>query len=57
MCVPTVMTAGNDDDKERFVGPAVRGEEIWCQLFSEPSGGSDAAAARTRAVQARATTG
>ena len=50
MCVPTVMTAGNEADKERFVKPAVMGEEIWCQLFSEPSGGSDAAAARTRAV-------
>jgi alkylation response protein AidB-like acyl-CoA dehydrogenase len=50
MCVPTVMTAGNQADKERFVRPAVLGEEIWCQLFSEPSGGSDAAAARTRAV-------
>ncbi|HWA61360.1 MAG TPA: acyl-CoA dehydrogenase family protein [Caulobacteraceae bacterium] len=52
MCVPTVMTCGNDEDKKRFVGPALRGEEIWCQLFSEPSGGSDAAGARTRAVRA-----
>jgi alkylation response protein AidB-like acyl-CoA dehydrogenase len=52
MCLPTLMTAGNDVDKQRFVGPAVRGEEIWCQLFSEPSGGSDVAAARTRAVKA-----
>ncbi len=51
MCVPTVMTVGNDADKERFVRPAVRGDEIWCQLFSEPSGGSDVAAARTRAVR------
>ncbi|HXV00849.1 MAG TPA: acyl-CoA dehydrogenase family protein [Caulobacteraceae bacterium] len=51
MCVPTVMTAGNEADKERFVRPAVLGEEIWCQLFSEPSGGSDAAAARTRAIR------
>jgi alkylation response protein AidB-like acyl-CoA dehydrogenase len=51
MCVPTVMTVGNEADKERFVRPAVRGEEIWCQLFSEPSGGSDVAAARTRAVR------
>ena len=52
MCVPTIMTAGNEADKQRFVGPALRGEEIWCQLFSEPSGGSDVAAARTRAVRA-----
>ena len=52
MCVPTIMTAGNDVDKQRFVGPALRGEEIWCQLFSEPSGGSDVAGSRTRAVRA-----
>jgi len=51
MCVPTVMTAGNEADKERFVRPAVRGEEIWCQLFSEPAAGSDVAASRTRAVR------
>ncbi|MCR5872941.1 acyl-CoA dehydrogenase family protein [Phenylobacterium sp. J426] len=52
MCVPTVMTFADEDTKKRFVGPALRGEEIWCQLFSEPAGGSDVAAARTRAVQA-----
>jgi alkylation response protein AidB-like acyl-CoA dehydrogenase len=52
MCVPTVMTFADDDTKKRFVGPALRGEEIWCQLFSEPAGGSDVAAARTKAVQA-----
>jgi alkylation response protein AidB-like acyl-CoA dehydrogenase len=52
MCVPTIMTCGNESDKQRFVGPALRGEEIWCQLFSEPSGGSDVAASRTRAVRA-----
>ena len=52
MCVPTIMTAGNEVDKQRFVGPALRGEEIWCQLFSEPSGGSDVAGSRTRAVRA-----
>ena len=51
MCVPTIMTVGAQEDKERFVRPAVQGEEIWCQLFSEPSGGSDAAAARTRATR------
>ncbi len=51
MCVPTVMAFAGDETKQRFVGPALRGEEIWCQLFSEPSGGSDVAAARTRAVR------
>jgi alkylation response protein AidB-like acyl-CoA dehydrogenase len=51
MCVPTVMAFADDDTKQRFVGPAVKGEEIWCQLFSEPAGGSDVAAARTRAVK------
>ncbi len=51
MCVPTVMTVGNDADKQRFVRPAVYGEEIWCQLFSEPASGSDVAASRTRAVR------
>jgi alkylation response protein AidB-like acyl-CoA dehydrogenase len=52
MCVPTVMTFADEATKARFVGPALRGEEIWCQLFSEPSSGSDVAAARTRAVRA-----
>ena len=51
MCVPTVMTVGNEADKQRFVRPAVYGEEIWCQLFSEPASGSDVAASRTRAVR------
>jgi alkylation response protein AidB-like acyl-CoA dehydrogenase len=51
MCVPTVMTFADDATKQRFVGPALRGEEIWCQLFSEPGGGSDVAAASTRAVR------
>ncbi len=49
MCVPTVMTFADDETKKRFVGPAIRGEEIWSQLFSEPSGGSDVAASRTKA--------
>jgi alkylation response protein AidB-like acyl-CoA dehydrogenase len=52
MCLPTIMSAGNEADKERFVAPAMRGEEIWCQLFSEPSAGSDVAASRTRATLA-----
>ena len=53
MCVPTVMPPSpTRRPRTRFVGPALRGEEIWCQLFSEPSGGSDVAAARTKAVRA-----
>ena len=51
MCVPTVMAFGDEETKKRFVGPAVHGEEIWCQLFSEPSAGSDVAGVRTRAVR------
>lgn len=51
MCIPTVLTAGAAADKERFAAPAIRGEEIWCQLFSEPAAGSDIAGLRTRAVR------
>lgn len=51
MCVPTVMAFADQATKDRFVGPALRGEEIWSQLFSEPAGGSDVAAIRTRAVR------
>jgi alkylation response protein AidB-like acyl-CoA dehydrogenase len=51
MCVPTVMAFADDETKKRFVTPALRGEEIWSQLFSEPAGGSDVAAIRTRAIR------
>ncbi len=51
MCIPTVMATADDETKKRFIGPAVRGETIWCQLFSEPAGGSDVAAIRTRAIK------
>jgi alkylation response protein AidB-like acyl-CoA dehydrogenase len=51
MCIPTMMTYGSPAQLERYVRPALRGEEIWCQLFSEPAGGSDLAALRTRAVR------
>jgi alkylation response protein AidB-like acyl-CoA dehydrogenase len=51
MCIPTMMTYGAPALLERYVRPALRGEEIWCQLFSEPSGGSDLAALCTRAVR------
>ncbi|MFB7720044.1 acyl-CoA dehydrogenase [Nocardia sp. NPDC056100] len=45
----TVIQHGTPDQIERFVRPALRGESIWCQLFSEPAAGSDAAGIRTRA--------
>lgn len=52
MCVPTVMAFANEATKQRFVARAIRGDEIWAQLFSEPSAGSDVAASRTKAVRA-----
>jgi len=51
MCVPTVIAFGSDEHKERYVQKALMGEEIWCQLFSEPSAGSDVAGLKTRAVK------
>jgi alkylation response protein AidB-like acyl-CoA dehydrogenase len=50
MCIPTMLTYATEEQKQRFAPPALRGEEIWCQLFSEPVGGSDVANAKTRAV-------
>ena len=49
MCIPTMMAYAAPHHLERYVRPALRGEEIWCQLFSEPAGGSDVAGLRTRA--------
>lgn len=51
MCIPTVMKHGTPEHAKRYVPPAIRGEEIWCQLFSEPVGGSDLAGLVTRAVR------
>jgi alkylation response protein AidB-like acyl-CoA dehydrogenase len=51
MCIPTVIAFANDAIKDRYVAKALRGEEIWCQLFSEPGAGSDVAAGKTRAVR------
>jgi alkylation response protein AidB-like acyl-CoA dehydrogenase len=49
MCVPTLMQYADQATAERHVCPALRGEDIWCQLFSEPGAGSDVAGLRTRA--------
>ena len=49
MCIPTMMVYATPEQLERHVRPALRGEEVWCQLFSEPAGGSDLAGLRTRA--------
>ena len=48
MCIPTLITHGTEEHRARYVKPALNGEEIWCQLFSEPSAGSDVAGIRSR---------
>lgn len=45
----TIAQAGTDEQRERWVEPVLRGQVMWCQLFSEPGAGSDAAAVRTAA--------
>jgi alkylation response protein AidB-like acyl-CoA dehydrogenase len=49
MCIPTMMAYAQPEQLDRYVKPALHGEEVWCQLFSEPAGGSDLAALRTKA--------
>jgi alkylation response protein AidB-like acyl-CoA dehydrogenase len=48
---PTVIAWGTEDQKRRWLRPMLRGDEIWCQLFSEPNAGSDVAGLQTRAVR------
>ncbi|MCX7318538.1 MAG: acyl-CoA dehydrogenase [Hyphomicrobiales bacterium] len=49
MCGPTMMAFAQEEHKLRYLPPLASGENIWCQLFSEPAGGSDVAGLRTRA--------
>ncbi len=49
--LPTIMAHGTPEQAERWVAPTLRGEVIWCQLFSEPGAGSDLAALSTRATR------
>ena len=51
MCIPTVIAFGSDAHKQRYVQKALKGEEVWCQLFSEPAAGSDVAGLKTKAVK------
>ncbi len=52
MCGPTMIAWANEEEKQRRLPPLISGEEIWCQLFSEPAAGSDLAGLRTRAERA-----
>jgi alkylation response protein AidB-like acyl-CoA dehydrogenase len=49
MLGPTIIAHGSDEQKARYLGPMLHGDEVWCQLFSEPAAGSDLAAVQTRA--------
>jgi alkylation response protein AidB-like acyl-CoA dehydrogenase len=51
MAAPTIAAFGTDEQKRKFLRPLFTGEQIYCQLFSEPGAGSDLAAAATRAVR------
>ncbi|HZU40968.1 MAG TPA: acyl-CoA dehydrogenase family protein [Solirubrobacteraceae bacterium] len=49
MLGPCLIAHGSEEQKSRHLGPMLHGDEVWCQLFSEPAAGSDLAAVQTRA--------
>jgi alkylation response protein AidB-like acyl-CoA dehydrogenase len=51
MLGPTIIAHGTEEQKNRYLGPLLHGDEVWCQLFSEPAAGSDLAAVQARATR------
>jgi alkylation response protein AidB-like acyl-CoA dehydrogenase len=51
MLGPCLIAHGSEEQKSQYLGPLLHGDEVWCQLFSEPAAGSDLAAVQTRARQ------
>jgi alkylation response protein AidB-like acyl-CoA dehydrogenase len=49
MLGPTLIAHGSEEQKQRYLGPMLTADEVWCQLFSEPAAGSDLAGVQTRA--------
>ena len=57
MLGPTIIAHGAEEQKTRYLGPMLHGDEVWCQLFSEPAAGSDLAAVQARAKRQAGTHG